>query len=417
MTTAFTHRDTCRLCLSRAVEIVVPLRPIPIATPNIGIEDHAMADMLKRTHVPLDLYLCRDCGHFQLLDIIDPELHYGNFRYRTTISLGLSEYFTTFAAQVAASLGLGAGDLVVEIGSNDGTLLRAFQALGLRVLGIDPAREIAQAANDAGMPTLARFFNAQLAAEILADQGSARVVVANNTFANLDDLDDIVYGIRDLLAPDGCFVFDTSYGAAVVRDALIDTVYHEHLSYFMVRSLVPFFARHGMELIDIEPVANKGGSIRGFAQLKGGPRPISPRVGQMVAAELAAGFDRVETYQALSRRLSHVGDFLARHVFDAHSKGLRVAGYGASVGSTTLVHQFNLSQALDFICDDKPLAQALPAEGRDIPILTSDALYEKKPGSVIILAWRYSAPIMNRHQPYRDAGGQFVIPLPTPSIQ
>jgi hypothetical protein len=224
-------------------------------------------------------------------------------------------------------------------------------------------------------------------------------------------------GIRALLTADGTFVFDTSYGAAVVRDTLIDTVYHEHLSYFMARPLVGFFARHGMELIDVLPVPNKGGSIRGVVQLKGGPRTVSPRVAEMVAAELAAGFDRPEPYRAFARRLTEVTDRLGELVAAEHAASGRVAGYGASVGSVTLVHQFHLGDALDFIADDKPLANSLPAEGRDIPVTSSDALYDRTPSAVVILAWRYAAPIIARHERYRAAGGRFIVPLPSPTIR
>ena len=166
-------------------------------------------------------------------------------------------------------------------------------------------------------------------------------------------------GIRQLLTPDGTFVFDTSYGAAVVRETLIDTVYHEHLSYFMARPLESFFARHGMELIDVLPVPNKGGSIRGIASSSGGPRPFSPRVAEMVAAELAAGLDRPDPYRAFARRLTEVTDRLGELIAAEHAAGGRVAGYGASVGSVTLVHQFRLGTVLDFIADDKPLAETL----------------------------------------------------------
>lgn len=414
MKPAFHHRDTCRLCGGTALENVVPLRPIPIATPNTG----EVAAGLKDAQVPLDLYLCRDCGHFQLLDIIDPDIQYRNFRYRTTISLGLDEYFQSFAGQVVESQGLAPGDLVVEIGSNDGTLLRAFQPFGLRVLGVDPAQEIAARASAAGTPTLARFFDAGLAGEILQTHGRARLIVANNTFANLDDLDDVMAGIRRLLTPDGTFVFDTSYGAAVVRETLIDTVYHEHLSYFMVRPLVSFFARHGMELIDVLPVPNKGGSIRGTAQLKSGPRRVSPCVAELVAAELEAGLDRPDPYRSFARRLTEVTGRLGELIAAEQAAGGRIAGYGASVGSVTLVHQFRLGDALDFIADDKPLADTLPAAGRDIPVTSSDALYgPQAPSAVVVLAWRYAAPIIARHERFQAAGGRFIVPLPFPTVR
>ena len=204
----------------------------------------------------------------------------------------------------------------------------------------------------------------------------------------------------------------------MVRETLIDTVYHEHLSYFMVRPLVSFFARHGMELIDVLPVPNKGGSIRGTAQLKGSPRRVSPRVAELVVAELEAGLDRPDPYRSFARRLTEVTGRLGELIAAEQAAGGRIAGYGASVGSVTLVHQFRLGDALDFIADDKPLADTLPAAGRDIPVTSSDALYgPQAPSAVVVLAWRYAAPIIARHERFQAAGGRFIVPLPFPTIR
>jgi SAM-dependent methyltransferase len=218
MTAWFSKRKTCRLCDAAHVESVVPMRAIPILTPNVdaklAVQQHAG---VEASTVPLALYRCGECGHVQLMDVIDPEVQYNNFNYTTTISLGLPEHFRKFAGEVIDAAGTPAGAFVVEVGSNDGTLLRAFKERGMKVLGIDPARKIADNATKSGVKTLATFFTEKLAHDIKAEHGAAEIVVANNTFANLDDLADFAAAVRSLLSPTGVFVFETSYGADVVQ--------------------------------------------------------------------------------------------------------------------------------------------------------------------------------------------------------
>lgn len=406
-------RATCRLCESSRVEIAIPLKPIPAATPNIDI------DVVGREHadfgnasVPMDLYLCRDCGHLQILDVIDPNIQYINFQYVTSISLGLPEHFRKLADEMIASTGAQPGSLVVEIGSNDGTLLRAFKERGFTVLGIDPARETARRATASGIETLDTFFTSKVADDIVARYGKAAIVVANNTYANIDDLADSARGVEKLLAPDGVFVFETSYGADVVEKFLLDTVYHEHLSYFMVRSLVEYFRRYGMELYDVQHIWTKGGSLRGLVQRAGGKRAVTPAVAEMVERERALGLDEMTPYETFTARINDVREKIAAIIAECRGKGLRMAGYGASVGSVTLLQQFGLGEALDFIADDKPLTEAIQGPGYRIPVVQSDVLYEKKPALVFILAWRYAEPIVDKHARFQVGGGRFVVPLP-----
>lgn len=411
----FYHRKTCRLCHSDAVEAVVPLAPIPVATPNIGLSAKGSdGDGIATALAPLDLYLCRKCGHLQLLDIIDPEVQYTHFAYTTSISLGLTEHFGRMADTVIARAKLAPGALVVEVGSNDGTLLRFFKERGMRVLGIDPARATALRATAEGIETLPTFFTAQLADKIRAENGPAAVIISNNTFANLDDLDDPTDGIRRLLADEGLFVFETQHGADVIRRMLIDTIYHEHLSYFLVGPLVPFFARHGMTLFAAEHLTTKGGSMRGYCQLAGGPHRDDGSIAVMTAEEKADGLARPETYRHFVERLTALRADLSRVL--AAAAGRRIAGYGASVGTVTLINQFNLGRSLQVVFDDKPLTDALLGPGYRIPVLPADALYEKRPDLVIILAWRYAEPIMAKHQRFIEGGGRFVISWPKFSI-
>jgi SAM-dependent methyltransferase len=396
------------------VEVAVPLQPIPAATPNMDLKSVTQHYAgVPQVSVPLDLYLCRQCGHLQLLDVIDPEIQYTHFKYTTSISLGLPEHFRKLADELIASTGAKPGTLVVEIGSNDGTLLRPFRERGLNVLGIDPARETAQRATASGIPTLADFFTSRLAGEIAQKHGRAAIVIANNTFANIDDLADVATGIERLLAHDGVFVFETSYGADVVEKFLIDTVYHEHLSYFMVRSLIGFFRRHGLELYDVQHIWTKGGSLRGFVKHAQDARPVARTVAAMAERERTLGLDNLPPYRRFASHIAGIRTELDRIVTEYRGRGEKIAGYGASVGTVTLVQQFGLGSALDFVVDDNPLTDAIIGPNYRIPVLSPAVLEERNPSLVLILAWRYAEPIRQKNMRYvQNGGGRFLVFLP-----
>lgn len=418
MTSWFHKRQTCRLCDSTDVECVVPLGEIPIVTPNVDVTTAArqFAGVQGQT-VPLGLYLCQSCRHLQLLDVVSPDVQYNNFSYTTSISLGLPEHFRKFAGEVIAAVGASPGAMVLEVGSNDGTLLRAFKERGMKVLGVDPAQKIAARASQSGIKTLATFFTEKLAGQIRAEYGPADIVIANNTFANIDDLTDFAAAVRGTLAPEGVFVFETSYGADVVQKTLIDTVYHEHLSYFMVAPLDRYFSHHGMELIDVQHIWTKGGSIRGTAQLAGGPRKRAASVDATIAEEKRLGFGEIAPFRKLGADVAALKEEVAALVRARQAAGKRFAGYGASVGTVTLIRQFQLGSLLEFIADDNPLcAQIAGAEYR-IPVMKSESIYDRMPDSIIVLAWRYADPIIAKHQRYLAAGGEFIIPLPKVSLR
>jgi SAM-dependent methyltransferase len=219
-------RTVCRLCGSGRIVKSVPLARVPIVSPNVGTGDASAQERLTHIVAPLDNYLCQDCGLIQLLHVVDPELIYSGYLYRTSVSLGLAEHFRGLSDAVISRLRLERRDLVVEFGSNDGTLLSFFKEGGMRVQGVDPAGDIARDATQRGIPTLAEFFNVQVAKSISAE-GKARAIVANNAMANIDDLDEIFSGVKALLAPDGAFVFETQYALDVFEKVLLDVIYHE----------------------------------------------------------------------------------------------------------------------------------------------------------------------------------------------
>jgi SAM-dependent methyltransferase len=412
MSASYSRRQTCRLCGGSAHDVVLKLTPTPPADAYVPLERR---DEVQETY-PLDLFLCRDCHHVQLLGVVRPETIYCDYLYETTSSLGLVEHFQRYAEEVCTRLAPAPGSLVIDIGSNDGTLLKGFRARGMRVLGIDPAREIARQATAAGIETLPVFFSAELARTIRAQRGPAAIVTANNLFANVDDLSEMTMGIRELLAPEGVFVFESYYLADVLQNMVFDFIYHEHLSSFSVRPLAAFFRRYDLELIDAQRVPTKGGSLRYTVQRSGGARSVSPSVAALTELERQRGLDRVETYRTFAQSLEAVKGQLLSLLRELKAQGKRIGGFGASATTTTLLYHFELREFLDFLVDDNPQRHHLFSPGYHIPVLPPAALYERKPEAVLILAWRYAKPIMERHHAYRRQGGGFIVPLPVVQV-
>ena len=364
---------------------------------------------------PLDLFLCAGCSHAQLLDIVDPERLFRHYVYVSSTSPVFVEHFRRYADVMLRLTGMRPGSRVVEIGSNDGTLLRFFKEAGMQVLGVDPARAIAADATQAGIETLPEFFTLALARRLRAERGEATLIAANNVFAHADDLHAITDGAAHLLGPDGLFVFEVSYLLDVFEKTLFDTIYHEHLSYHTVKPLVGFFERHGMELIDAVRVDSHGGSLRGIAKLKGGARPRLPGVEQLIAEETQLGLDGPEAYQAFFNNIQSRKAELTRVLKALREKGHRIAGFGAPAKATTLMFHFGLGpETLEYLIDDSPLKQGLYSPGHHLPVVPSSLLYDAshRPDDVLLLAWNFAEPIMKKHRAFLDAGGRFIIPLP-----
>lgn len=402
------RRDTCRLCGSRQVELVLPMKPSALADAYVPAEKLDV----PQDRYPMDVFLCRECAHVQLLDVVDPKILFSNYLYFTSVSLGLVEHFRKYADAVTAQISPPPGSLVIDIGSNEGVLLKFFKNHGLRVLGVDAAENIVARANQAGIETIPAFFSAALGKKIRQERGGAAIVTANNVFAHADNLPDMLDGIREVLAPDGVFVFEVVYLADMIEKLTFDTIYHEHLCFHSVKPFASFCERHGMELFHIERIPPKGGSIRGFVKIAGGPQPVNPSVRQLIALESSLGLDRPPVFQKLAAQLDELRDQLHHLLTGFRASGKTVAGYGASATVTTLIHHFELGQALDFLVDDDKTRHGLFSPGFHVPVVSSTALYERKADYTIILAWQYAAPIMKKHPGYLEQGGHFIIPMP-----
>jgi hypothetical protein len=307
--------------------------------------------------------------------------------------------------------------LVGDIGSNDGTCLKAFQQLGVTTLGIDPATEIAERATQAGVPTLARFFSSAVAREVRDQYGPAAFVTSHNALAHIDCLDDVVRGVSHWLADSGVFVLEVGYFVDVFTKLHFDTIYHEHLDYHTVAPFHRLFARTGMEMISVQRVEPQGGSIRVMAQKTGGPWPRDGSIAQLIDLEHDLKLDRASTLTEYADRIAALGRRLRALLQDIKSRGQTIAGYGAPTKATTLLAHFGIgTDLLDFVVEDNPLKLGKFLPVSHLPILPTEELYKRRPDFTLILAWNFAEPIMAMHRRYVEQGGRFIVPMPEPRV-
>jgi hypothetical protein len=408
-----TRRKSCRLCNAITLNLVLPINASPIADAFVGKDKKNQEQPL----IPLDLYQCGSCGHVQNIDIVNPELLFRDYIFSTSNSAWLVEHFRQFSLTAINDFNLISESLVVEIGSNDGTLLKYFKNAGMNVVGIDPAREIAKQATQDGIPTIPEFFDSSLAADIKRKNGAAKLIVANNVYAHVDQLADLTDGIELLLDDDGVFMFEVSYLIDIIDKFVFDTVYHEHLSYHSVKPFVEFFSAHGLHLFDVQLISTKGGSMRGFVQKKGGAQEERPIITKMVQDEINRGLYLPKLFKEYEGRIQRRKDALLEYIATASNNGLKVFGYGASTTVTTLMYHFDLTDKLDCLIDDNPIKHGLYSPGCHLEVKPSTVLYgDDKPEVVVILAWQYAKPIIDKHTAFIEAGGTFVVPLPELNI-
>jgi SAM-dependent methyltransferase len=396
----------CLLCHSGDIELVLPLA-------RSAIGNDYLAECRVQDAYSLNLHLCKACGNVQIEDVVNPDLLFRQYTYATKSSLGLVEHFRKYAEEMVASTHTTPGSLVVDVGSNDGSLLQAFRDLGFCVVGVDPATEIAERASAEGVPTLVEYFSPRVASQIREDHGPAALVTANNVFAHSDQLPAMADAVRALLAPGGLFVFEVSYLLDIVHKMLFDTIYHEHLCYHSARSLSRFFPRHGLQLIDVKRIPTKGGSLRGTVQLAGGPRSVTSEVRRLIEWEDLTRLHSAETFRAFSRRIEMAKEEFIAPIDRCRSSGRIIAGYGASPTVTTLINQFDLAQRLDFLVDDNPSKQRTFSPGHHVPVYPGEEIYNREADVIAVLAWNFATPIVSRHRRFIESGGQFIVPLPT----
>jgi SAM-dependent methyltransferase len=365
---------------------------------------------------PLRVYLCAACHLVQVPEMASPERIFRSYAYFSSYSTTWLEHVAGFADAMTERLKFAPSSLVVEIASNDGHLLKRFAAKGVRVLGIEPARNVAEIAIGAGVPTLVEFLSSALA-RTLHDQGvAADLLVANNVLAHVPALNDFVAGLEQLLAPGGTLTLEFPHVLRMLERTEFDTIYHEHFSYFSLITAERALRAHGLEVVDVDELPTHGGSLRVYAAHVGA-QAVQPSVPALIEREIDAGLTRSSTYAAFAQRAAQSRDALLRFLREARSSGRSVAGYGAPAKATTLLNYCGISTDLvPFTVDRSPHKQGRFIPGARIPIEPPERIFERRPDYVVIFPWNIKEEVMEQMAGVREWGGRFVVPIPSVAV-
>lgn len=418
--------NTCRLCLGNLSEPKLKFPNTPLAN------ELAKTDDEKQDLFPLQVCVCETCAHYQLNESIDPERLFRNdYPFVAGTSPVNVEHFRKYASDMITKFDLKPDSKVLDIASNDGTLLKHFKNSGMFVLGIDPATDIAAKATEEGIKTIPEFFTEIFADEILNTYGQFDLITANNVFAHVPNMIGFVKGVKKLLAPQGVFTFEVSYFADVCDKIIFDTIYHEHSSYHTLTPLFKFFVSHELELFDAERITNHGGSIRIFVRNKEDAGHGRWHPGKWYCLEggrinnLLSQEDNIaDKVSQLHQKIKYLGLELRDKLRDYKEQNKSVAIYGVPAKATTLMYALGIKKEwIDFAVEDNPLKIGKFSPGLHIPILNTEAIYQRQPDCVLILAWNFADSIIDKIKKQWCENFKnvryptFIVPLPELKIE
>jgi len=399
----------CRFCGTPLSETFADLGVSPPSNAYLTEADlHRMEPFY-----PLHAFVCGNCFLVQLDEFQTPDQLFGRYRYFSSFSESWLRHAERYAEAMIGRFSIGARSQVVEVASNDGYLLQYFHRRGVPVLGIEPATNVARAAEEKGVATLVRFFNVSTARAVVLMGKQADLLIGNNVLAHVPDLNGFVAGLKIALKPEGVLTMEFPHLLKLIALNQFDTIYHEHFSYFSLLAAAQVFARHGLRLFDVEEIDTHGGSLRIFVCHEGAGHQAAARVAELLAREREAGLDRIESYRGFAEKVRKVKRDLLTFLIRAKEGGKSVAGYGAPAKGNTLLNFCGVrSDLLDYTVDLSPHKQGMFLPGSHIPIFAPAKIAETKPDYVLILPWNLQDEIMTQMAHIRDWGGRFVAPIP-----
>ena len=402
----------CRICSSNNLKMILDLGEQPPS--NSFINKNELNSLESK--FPLRLFWCKDCYLVQLLDIVDKEYLFKNYFYMTSASKPIVEHFKKYAQDVFQEFLQKDDSFVVEIGSNDGSLLKEFKKLGASILGIEPATNLSELANQSNITTKNTFFSSQVSKEIIKSR-HASVVIANNVIAHIEDLQDLMYGIKILIGNHGVFIFEVPYLVDLIKNLEFDTVYHEHLSYFSILPLLKLVKQFGLEIFDIRKQSVHGGTLRIFVS-KQNNFEVSSSIDDFINSEYELGLDKNLIYDSFSEKIKKLKIQLKELLVELKKENKSLFGYGASAKGNVLLNYCKIDNTiLDFIIDTTPIKQGKYTPGTHIPVYSPDKILDEGDGSIaLLLAWNYKSQILAKENQFRANGGKFLLPIPQPEL-
>ncbi len=398
----------CLACGSEQLRPVLDLGIQPLANNFLPGLDLAS----EEPRFPLGIQVCERCWLVQLTHLVPPVDLFSTYLYFSSYSDTMLRHAAAAVETFTAKLGLGRGSFVVEVASNDGYLLRNFVNAGIPCLGIEPAANIAEVAQSVGVESLVEFFGAECATRLAEGRGKADLILGNNVFAHVPDITDFVAGLAALLAPGGTVCLEFPYAREMFDRNEFDTIYHEHVFYFALTPLVPLFAKHGLEIYEVERLPIHGGSLRVWLGHEGvhEPRPI---VAELLAEEKEAGLCGLPYYESLAGRVAELKAALLSKIGEIAASGRRLAAYGASAKGSTLLNYCDPPRgSIEFIADRSAAKQGRLSPGLHLPVVSAEELEDRQPDYTLLLTWNFAEEILRQQEGYRRKGGRFVVPIP-----
>jgi SAM-dependent methyltransferase len=400
----------CRFCRAPLQRTFIDLGMSPLCQTHLE-----PADLDKgEEFYPLHVFLCEECMLVQLQDYVGPERIFKEYAYFSSFSDTLLKHSEAMAESAVRRFALGASSRVVEVASNDGYLLQYFARKGIPVLGVEPAANVAKAAQDKGIPTVVRFFGVETARALFRDGMAADLILANNVLPHVPDLHDFVGGFKALLKPEGTAAVEFQHLMRMMAGNQFDTIYQEHFSYLTLAVVRKLFARHGLAIVDVEEIPTHGGSLRVFARHEEAAGAPSPAVHAVLAAEEQAGMHRPEAYAGFAERVKECKRSLLDFLIRAKRDGKTIAGYGAAGKTNTLLNYCGIrTDFIDYTVDRNPYKQGKFLPGTHIPILKPERIRETRPDFLFTGVWNMLPEIMEQTAYIREWGGRWVVPIPT----
>jgi SAM-dependent methyltransferase len=404
----------CRSCGAPLKHVFVDLGSSPLA--NAYLSEAQLGE--PEPFYPLRVYVCEGCFLVQLPPVVSPTQMFEDYAYFSSYSESWLRHARTYAEQMIERFDLDSTSRVVEIASNDGYLLQYFQKAGVPVLGIEPAANVAAAAEDVGIPTLVEFFGLDTSQRLSADGERADLLVGNNVLAHVPDLTGFVAGLEILLAPSGVATLEFPHLLRLIASGEFDTIYHEHLFYFSLVAVERVFAEAGLTVFDVEELPTHGGSLRIYARhAVDDSKPIERVVEQLRAREQEAGLERMDVYESFEERTREAKRGLLEFLVGAKREGKSIVGYGAPAKGNTLLNYCGIrGDFLDYVVDRSPHKQGLFLPGTHLPIRDPGAVSETKPDYLLILPWNLRDEIMEQMSHVRAFGCKFVVPIPETTV-